>query len=159
MQSKFRHFEVADTKKYHQVWNMHEEETALMVHKLLKADKIIHEQQLGLTWVPPTMSLSEPQGYESRILSKGDASAAEAKQQSELNSSVLNSSESNSTIPSCNLNTMLEMLTSEAGFLLDSKVLHAIDNLDHDEAELVRADNILRSLGVINENDMEKLAR
>ena len=52
-QAKFKHFEVADNKKYQEVWAMHEQEVADLVTKLLHADKILHEQQLGSDHFPP----------------------------------------------------------------------------------------------------------
>merc|ERR1711939_542351 len=55
LQAKFRHFEVADTQKYSEVWAMHEEEAKDLVDKLLKADKVITEQQLGWVWRSPEL--------------------------------------------------------------------------------------------------------
>jgi len=55
LQAKFRHFEVADTGKYDEVWTMHEEEVKDKIDQLLKADKLITEQQLGWSWRPPDM--------------------------------------------------------------------------------------------------------
>jgi dynein regulatory complex protein 1 len=55
LQAKFRHFEIADTTKYDEVWAMHEGEVKDLVDQLLKADKIISEQHLGLGWRPPDM--------------------------------------------------------------------------------------------------------
>jgi dynein regulatory complex protein 1 len=55
LQAKFRHFEVADTNKYDEVWVMHEDEAKDLVDQLLKADKIITEQQLNWRWQSPDM--------------------------------------------------------------------------------------------------------
>ena len=57
LQSKFQHFEVADTKRYRDVWQMNEEAVTDLMRKVLQADKIIHEQQLGLHWFPPSEQL------------------------------------------------------------------------------------------------------
>ena len=54
LQSKFQHFEVADTKRYRDLWQMNEEAVTDLMRKVLQADKIIHEQQLGLSWLPPS---------------------------------------------------------------------------------------------------------
>merc|ERR1719284_661360 len=54
IQSKFQHFEVADTKRYRDLWQMNEETVTDLMRKVLQADKIIHEQQLGLSWLPPS---------------------------------------------------------------------------------------------------------
>jgi dynein regulatory complex protein 1 len=53
LQKKFRHFEMVDTKKYRDVWEMNEQEVMRVVKKVLKADKLIHEQILGLPWQLP----------------------------------------------------------------------------------------------------------
>jgi len=55
LQAKFRHFELADTSKFEEVWTMHDEEAKDMVDQLLKADKVIAEQQLGWVWRAPDM--------------------------------------------------------------------------------------------------------
>ena len=53
-QNKFQHFEVADTKRYRDLWQMNEEVVTDLMRKVLQADKLIHEQQLGLSWLPPS---------------------------------------------------------------------------------------------------------
>ena len=35
-------------------WQMNEEAVTDLMRKVLQADKIIHEQQLGLSWLPPS---------------------------------------------------------------------------------------------------------
>lgn len=54
LQGKFWHFENVELKKFQDVWKMKEEEIAEVVKEVLMADKIIHEQQLGWYWLPPT---------------------------------------------------------------------------------------------------------
>ena len=45
----------ADNKKFHDVWVMNEEECKDLVKQLIEADKIIHEQQLGLQYQDPDL--------------------------------------------------------------------------------------------------------
>jgi hypothetical protein len=47
-----RHFLTADMEKFHELWIMNEERCKEMAQKLLDADRIIFEHQLGLTWTP-----------------------------------------------------------------------------------------------------------
>lgn len=47
-----RHFLTADMEKFHELWVMNEERCKEMAQKLLDADRIVFEQQLGLTWTP-----------------------------------------------------------------------------------------------------------
>ncbi|KAJ3095060.1 hypothetical protein HDU96_001362 [Phlyctochytrium bullatum] len=51
LQKKFRHFRASDNKKYEEIWRMNEEMAKELMRKVLQADRIIHEQQLGMTWV------------------------------------------------------------------------------------------------------------
>ncbi|KAI9002294.1 hypothetical protein BC832DRAFT_112391 [Gaertneriomyces semiglobifer] len=53
LQKKFRHFQLSDRQKFADVWKMNDEEAKELVGKLLQADHIISEQQVGLKWQPP----------------------------------------------------------------------------------------------------------
>ena len=54
LQMKHKRFVRADTKKFEEVWAMHEELVAAKVKRVLDADRVIHEQQLGWRWRPPS---------------------------------------------------------------------------------------------------------
>lgn len=53
---KSKHFLAVDLKKFHDIWKMNEDHCKLLAHNLLEADRIIHEQQLGLAWMAPDIS-------------------------------------------------------------------------------------------------------
>uniref|UniRef100_V9KF21 Dynein regulatory complex protein 1 n=1 Tax=Callorhinchus milii TaxID=7868 RepID=V9KF21_CALMI len=55
IQSKIRHFAAVDAKNFEDVWLMNEGEVKELVQKALEADRIIHEQQLGLCWKKPNL--------------------------------------------------------------------------------------------------------
>ncbi|XP_069742594.1 dynein regulatory complex protein 1 isoform X4 [Narcine bancroftii] len=50
-----RHFASVDAKKFEGIWLMNEEEAKDLVRKVLDADRIIHQQQLGLNWTMPEL--------------------------------------------------------------------------------------------------------
>ena len=54
LQSKFS-FELADNKRFDQLWAMHEEEVAQCISKVLQADELI-QTQLGWKWTAPDLS-------------------------------------------------------------------------------------------------------
>jgi dynein regulatry complex protein 1 len=56
LQHKSKHFLTVDLNKFHDIWIMNEEKCKELASKLLNADKIIHEQQLGLKWLPNDLS-------------------------------------------------------------------------------------------------------
>ncbi|DAZ93719.1 TPA: hypothetical protein N0F65_009645 [Lagenidium giganteum] len=179
LQKKYAHFEASDTAKFDEVWRMHEQEAIEKLEKLLSADKIIHEQQLGLTWKAPAQSIRN-WNHDGRAKKKNELSGATRADGSEHSDSATqphshshshgaDSASASSEgfgdaeapperkISSAKLKHMLKMLAGEAGFLVNGNVQQALENLPDDEAELVKADMILRALGVDNEEDMERL--
>lgn len=57
LQTKFRHFELADNETFEQLWAMHEGEVKELVDKVLTADDIIHKQLLGWDWRAPKLDV------------------------------------------------------------------------------------------------------
>jgi dynein regulatory complex protein 1 len=55
LQHKSKHFLAVDLKKFHDIWIMNEEKCKEYAGHLLNADRIIHEQQLGLKWIIPDL--------------------------------------------------------------------------------------------------------
>ena len=53
LQVKFKHFEKADVTRFQEIWNMNGETVGELVSNVLKADKVIHEQLLGLVHCSP----------------------------------------------------------------------------------------------------------
>ncbi len=56
-QAKFRHFDRIDAAKFAELWALQQEEATALTKQLLQADRVIHEQQLGWSWVPPDDSI------------------------------------------------------------------------------------------------------
>ncbi|GLE04895.1 hypothetical protein PINS_up013876 [Pythium insidiosum] len=178
LQKKYAHFEASDLQTFEEVWAMHEDDAVTKIEKLLKADRIVHEQQLGLTWKPPAKSIrkwrnagdTKKKPEQASPSSHGDDASAHLSDHAS-SSAHGSSSASNShhdafndvdvvtekKISAPKLKYMLKMLASEAGFLVNGSVQQALENLPDDEAELVKADMIMRALGVDNEDDMERL--
>lgn len=147
LQSKFRVFEVSDTQKYEEVWSMHEEEAKDMVDQLLKADKILTEQQLGLKWaMPEDMSLLQ-EGM------KAGTPAVTAPPTEEMQEEGKPAVQ----VSAVRVRAVLKMIASEAGFMLNQAVTDSIDALPDDQASLVKAEGILKVLGVKSESKMAAL--
>ena len=137
LQAKFRHFEVSDKEKYDAVFNMHEEDVNDLVAKVLKADEIIHKQQLGWDWKAPDLDDLKTNGTCPKL--KETASNEEI------------------AIPGHKLRAMIELLCFEAGFLIEPKVKEALAKLKPEEAEVAQAESLLRALGVKDDRDVASL--
>ncbi|EGZ14350.1 hypothetical protein PHYSODRAFT_317057 [Phytophthora sojae] len=148
LQRKYAHFETSDSNKYDEVWQMHEEDAIHKIEKLLDADRIIHEQQLGLAWRPPAQSIrnwsqsakagdaaalqkqlengdeSSPDSNESdKGGSRRDDNGANADQDDFDDESVEAYTPPVKKISGAKLKYMLKMLASKAGFLDMEKLM------------------------------------
>jgi dynein regulatry complex protein 1 len=191
LQAKFRHFEVADTQKFDEVWGMHEDEAKDLVDKLLKADKVISEQQLGWRWKPPDMlSLANKGGgvasstTGASVAPSGDASVGgggsmggggvdgggsvgDGDGTGSVNGGLTDpgshaganlQKESTARVSGGRIRTVLKLLSREAGFLgLQPQLQQSLDDVPAGEAELSRAEAMLRALGVKSEEKVAQL--
>lgn len=160
LQAKFRHFEIADTTKYDEVWAMHDEEVKDLVDQLLKADKIVTEQQIGLKWkAPDAHALQTVLGRHGGLglgqAEDRDKTEGEGEEEGQLQGqSVVDKTKK---VAGARVRAVLKMLATEAGFMLNPQVLESLQTLPVDEAELWRAENMLKALGVKSEERLLKL--
>lgn len=184
LQAKFRHFEIADTTKYDEVWTMHEEEVKDMVDQLLKADKIITEQQLGLVWKPPDMhalqrvlgrhgGLGLAGSDQATVASEADTLAGDGASSAaggggggsvggpgnEVNSVISAEAVRQKKIAGARVRAVLKMLALEAGFMINPQVAESIDSLPNDDADVSRAETMLKALGVKTEQRLNSLVK
>ena len=140
LQAKFRHFEVSDKQRYDAVFAMHEDDVNDLVAKVLKADEIIHKQQLGWDWQAPDL-----ENVKNQERKAGDPAPVQQKDAGGI------------VIPGHKLRGMIELLCCEAGFLIEPKVKEALAKLTPEEAELAQAESLLRALGVNDDRDVAQL--
>mmetsp|Transcript_18056 Transcript_18056/g.45712 ORF Transcript_18056/g.45712 Transcript_18056/m.45712 type:complete len:694 (-) Transcript_18056:255-2336(-) len=154
LQGKFRHFELSDIKTYHDIWNMKERGVAELVHEVLQADKIIHEQQLGWDWRPPAdevfVSPHDASVLEAdRAGGKGGKDGGEGGEDDDSEAAEQAAKDVvQDRIRDGRYYGALGLLTDEAGFLIDSKTRKMLDALPKDEVGKVKVESILRALGV-----------
>ncbi|CAB1096302.1 unnamed protein product [Ectocarpus sp. CCAP 1310/34] len=185
MQAKFRHFEISDNNRYEQVWSMHREEVLEAINKVLQADEIIHQQQLGWEWKPPNMDLLAQLDVNSVAAAKAgggvgvvggvggggggggcqSASAVVAQAGGAGDGEGEDENDPNrpgqvvAKVSGTRVKAVLRLLSQEAGFLVDPGVKDALDAMTTDEAQLVSAVSMLKALGVEEQSDIEELMR
>lgn len=62
LQKKFERFEKSDNNRLKEIWEMNEKEAKEIVEKIMNADKVIHTQQLDITWKPPSDPIFKQMG-------------------------------------------------------------------------------------------------
>jgi len=155
LHKKFKQFSRIDWKRFEEIWLMNEAEARKLVDKVLRADQIIDEQQLGLSWTKPEIQFYENCGP---IQSGMDA---EEKSASDFINEVL-SNETQSEKFDVSLSTtkkILEILCDEGGFLVEEKLRKLLQPLKSGEKSLIKLDAIFKSLQVTTEEDVKKLTK
>ena len=127
----------------------HEAEVNELVGKVLQADELIHRQQLGWDWKPPDLEAL-------RALARPDA-ATQAREEALERKRLEEEEAARPKVSGAKLKACLELLSAEAGFLVEKKVRDALDELPDDEAELAQAESLLRALGARDDADISLL--
>uniref|UniRef100_H3BBN8 Dynein regulatory complex protein 1 n=1 Tax=Latimeria chalumnae TaxID=7897 RepID=H3BBN8_LATCH len=168
LQRKMRHFAAVDSSNFRDIWLMNEEEVKMLVRKALEADRIIHEQQLGMPWKMPVLWFMDNVGPIIPEHKKKRTAVEVAKEViiSEKNCVRKDASLGNKQAlqvlthqtPRTTVKRLLEILCDESGFLIESKLLKLLLPLERDEQSLMKLDSIFAALGIENEDDVFKLA-
>jgi len=149
LQLKFQHFENADVEKYKQVWQMHENDCMALVHTCLQGDRVVFEELLGVTWVPPPLDFWV--GNDDAI--QNDAVDAEGGGEAQEDEAQLDISD--------NAFAMLQMLQAQLPFLLqDERLQSALDGLNSmptSQDEMAQAHTLLQVLGIQQTEQLNEL--
>lgn len=156
---------------------MNEEEAKEIMRKVLQADRIICEQQLGLKWEPPKEDLFrnvDPLSFHaSHLGGSGPKNLKEAEADYEQGMNLRTTTTNGETLDakesliakfqdnrehSKTMKKTLELLCNEAGFLIEDKLQKLLAPLHKDEQSLMRLDSIFKALGVESVDDVERLA-
>ncbi|KAI9188999.1 hypothetical protein H9P43_000426 [Blastocladiella emersonii ATCC 22665] len=164
---KFKHFQVNDEVKFRELWEMNQENIKNLAAKVLMADSVIHQQQLGLPWEPPLMdALGTGATVEHAAATSSTPVPADGSTSGPLGASanggpglsgsgdevpisMLLLSSKNSVVQS-----ILGMLSTEASFLLDDKLTRLLAPLPAHERALLKLDTILKALDVGSASDL-----
>lgn len=141
LQTKFLHFQRLDAQRYRDVWQMNEKTVTELMQKVLKADKIIHEQQLGMEWAPPSDEIFQVRTDTAADLTEDGGPSPKQLARAENKKTRL----------------ILQMLCDEAGFLVEAKVRKMLDKLPKEEHNLLKVESIIKALGIDTKEGMEQL--
>lgn len=150
LQEKFHHFEQADEKKFFEVWAMNEGEVRALINKVLEADKLIHEQQLGHEWLPPKEEqlLQELDTFSESGTTTGKSTAMASEEMGQSVSGKYSASK---------VKKVLDLVKEETQFLLDLKVREQMMTLPPEQRDVLQIDAILRYIGVESQEDVDLL--
>lgn len=146
LQLKFQHFEHADQEKHQQIWAMHEKDCMALVHKCLQGDRVVFEELLGMPWVPPALDFwaaAEDEGAdEQQGLGLGLTDEDVLGEPLEISE---------------NAQIMLQVLYTQAPFLVEERAKEALQNLEQMEGTEAKLDAILSALGIVRSEQVDEL--
>ncbi|NXF54774.1 DRC1 protein, partial [Oceanites oceanicus] len=165
VQRRMRHFAVSDAEKFTEVWLMNEEEAKGLMRKALDADRIIHTQQLGLPWEEPRYWFLDNVGPLGQYKAKRMATklAAEVLTAGSGEEGKENTAKIEDTVtPLRNISKktakrILELVSDESGFLIESRLLRPLRALGRHERTLVKLDSVFAALEIDSEDDLYQL--
>lgn len=150
-----KEFDLRDSyeKQHREFFCMHQHALAVLVSKVLQADKIVHEQQLGWRWVPPSDQIFAD------FASTSVLETELAENRPDKSSTTEDSTDEDllEALTDKEYQPMLETLCDEAAFLVDEDAKKTLAKLEPNMHDHVRVVSILKALGVKSRNGLEKL--
>lgn len=169
LQIKFSRFQQSDKKKYMDIWDMNQEAIEEQLRKVLAADQVIWEGQLGCSWKCP----DEISAWLNRTLVVRETSSNHNHHDDSPDSSIIPTNPSASTanalsrpqfqdlkrlFTSEHTRKIISLLTDEMSpFLVEEKLQKLLAPLGKDEQDLMRLDTIFKALSIETAADVRKL--
>lgn len=129
LQKKFRRFKKSDERRFDEIWTMNQNEVFALVDKITQADRVVHEQQLGIEWKPPSDPIfNNPDIKAGMSQVNQNASVAESQGQSKVD---IGDTQSHITggdkteegkIPIRKIKKVFQLLIDEMPYLIEDKI-------------------------------------
>lgn len=139
-----------NNNKFQQIWDMNKEKADKLFKKVLDIDKILHQQQLGLTWVPPQQQLLTKLELESykkaqHILAKPPMEQVESDVLSlstmQSGSELAHPQEETANYRRI-IRDILTLIADKTGFLIEDQLKAIIEPYLEAEKSLIKVDNV-----------------
>lgn len=169
LQKKVKHFQLTDHRRFRDIWRMNEEKIRSLAKEVECADRIIHEQQLGLNWVPPPTVETPLDAHGGFKVTEREVSDATVYASQILSDTNIDNEPSDVEVPSAIPDTgvvyhpprivkaVLQLLCTESSFLIESKLIRLLAPLEEEERMLMKLDSIFNAIGIETEEDIHQL--
>ena len=173
LQKKYERFEKSDKNRFTEVWSMNQNEAFALCEKIKDCDRVIHVQQLGIAWQPPTdpifqksaggtgdagaQSLMGGQNPSVMDSSKHGVSKSEMMDDGQMSNSTAKPEDQNMKENFYKVKIVFEILIAEASYLIDDKAFSLCEGKSQKEQFLIMIDSIRKSLGIESMEDVTLL--
>ncbi|XP_053988810.1 dynein regulatory complex protein 1 isoform X1 [Hylaeus volcanicus] len=160
LEEKSNHLASINDRKYMQIWDMNIDTANELVDKILTADRIIHEQLLGVEWKPPTQKLLKKEDLPSYC----GAMCALKQEKEETRKRKLMSKlyEPATTLEEINLerrllNHIAKLVSNQCDYLIEDTLKELLSDYTENDKLLIRLDKIFEALKITSEQDLQFL--
>ena len=167
LQLKFKKFEKSDESRFNEIWSMNEQEVRALINKIIQADRVIHVQQLGIPWTPPSDALfGFTEGGQGGSQLNPNTSVVDSSKHGLSKSEFIDDQSVGSAaqgyeckVSIKKIKNVFKKLIEEVPFLIDDKVLQECEGKSKKEQFTLKIDGIRKSLDIDNMEDVELLVQ
>ncbi|XP_076626610.1 dynein regulatory complex protein 1 [Colletes latitarsis] len=160
LEEKSNHLATVNDRKYMQIWDMNIETANELVDKILAADRIIHEQLLGIEWEPPTEQLLRKEDLPSYCGAM--CALKEEKEEARKRKIISKSYEPATTLEDINLerrllNHISKLISDHCDYLIEDTLKNLLSDFAENDKLLIRLDKVFEALKITSEQDLQFL--
>lgn len=162
LQKKFERFEKSDKNRFDEIWSMNQNEVIAICEKIKDCDRVIHVQQLGIAWQPPTDAVFKAAeagqtagqslgGQNTSVMdsSKHGMSKSEFVDDGQMSNSTAKAGENADLKDNFfKVKNVFEILIREAPYLIDEKAILMSEGKSKKDRLLIMIDSIRKSLNI-----------
>lgn len=156
IEDKADHFMETNDLKFQQIWDLNKATADKLLDEILKVDKVIHEQQLGLKWETPDTSLKEKMDLPSYkmacdMLADDKRSIKGKSSIVQTSSDVSKQMEETSSFRKL-MRKVLRQVSDKTGFFLEERLQEILKPYTEEDKTLVRLDNVFSVRSFLDSN-------
>lgn len=155
-------FAEQNNKKYLTVWDINYEECEKALQQVLKIDKMLWEQQLGIEWEDPKIQLIRREDLESIKASqqtisgsKNEENIDEARALVPVNFQQPQKTREQELMQQKLMRIIFRAIADNSGFLIESKLKHLLQPYTRTEQTLVNLDAVFSALGIHKSDEID----
>jgi dynein regulatry complex protein 1 len=163
LQKKFRRFKKSDERRFDEIWTMNQNEVFALVDKITQADRVIHEQQLGIKWDAPKDPIFNNPDARNENQAKQNISVADSQGQSKID---IGDTQSHMTggdkaeegkVPIRKIKNVFQLLIDEMPYLIEDKVEQECDGKSASAIFKLQLDAVRKSLDITDKTTLYML--
>ncbi|XP_017035355.1 dynein regulatory complex protein 1 homolog [Drosophila kikkawai] len=170
MEAKAHQARLNNREKFDRIWDINYRELSVLVERIYRIDRTIHDQQLAMPWlrpVPPIPNINQAKMRPNNVLQKFDMRIGRLPKNRSLSSGGRGASSKQhrpdiKDLPPDSLRlmrTLIRQLSDRGGFLIEERLLEILEPYSEEDKCLVRIDNIFAALHIRHLRDVQELTR